>query len=37
MWWRLRRMSKVLAWVLVILVGGSMLAYFALMIPAIGH
>ena len=30
-------MSKVMAWVLVILIGGSMVAYFALMIPSAPH
>ncbi len=37
MWRRLRRMSKVLSWILVILIGGSMLAYFALMFPAMSR
>jgi len=33
MWRGLRRLSKVVAWALVILVGGSMVAYFALLLP----
>jgi hypothetical protein len=33
MWRRMRRMSKVIAWILVLLVGGSMVAYFALLLP----
>ncbi len=32
LWWRLRRASKIMVWCLVILVGGSMVAYFALAI-----
>ncbi len=31
---RRRRFQKITAWVLVILLGGSLLAYFALIFPA---
>jgi len=30
-------MSKVIVWILVILVGGSMVAYFALLLPFSGR
>jgi hypothetical protein len=33
----MRRMSKVFAWALVVLVTLSMVAYFAIMLPGPGH
>jgi hypothetical protein len=33
MWRRLRRLHKFVAWVLVVLIATSLVAYFALMLP----